>query len=45
MSEIHIFIFIYIHYHRVYDELTIDYLSTWLDSSVDRAPASQGHGF
>ena len=22
---------------RVYDELTIDYLSMWLDSSVDRA--------
>ena len=27
----------YIHYHRVYDELTIDHLSMWLDSSVDRA--------
>ena len=43
MSEImiiydfHIFIFIYSHYHRVYDELTIDHLSMWLDSSVDRA--------
>ena len=28
--------FTYIHYHRVYDELTIDHLSMWLDSSVDR---------
>ena len=26
-------IFIYIHYRRVYDELTIDYLSMWLDGS------------
>ena len=34
--DFHIFIFIYNHYHRVYDELTIDYLSMWLDSSVDR---------
>ena len=33
----YIFIFIYIHYHRVYDELTIDHLSMWLGSSVDRA--------
>ena len=37
MSDFHIFIFMYIHYHRVYDELTIDHLSMWLDSSVDRA--------
>ena len=29
--------FIYVHYHRVYDELTIDHLSMWLGSSVDRA--------
>ena len=29
--------FMYIHYHRGYEELTIDHLSTWLDSSVDRA--------
>ena len=33
----HIFIFIYVHYHRVYDELTIDYLFMWFGSSVDRA--------
>ena len=33
-SYIHIHI---IHYHRVYDELTIDHLSMLLDSSVDRA--------
>ena len=33
----HMHIFIYIHYHRVYDELTIDHLSMWLRSSVDRA--------
>ena len=33
-SHIHICI---IHYYRVYDELTIDHLSMWLDSSVDRA--------
>ena len=25
------------HYHRVYHELTIDHLSMWLGSSVDRA--------
>ena len=31
------FSYIHIHYHRVYDELTIDHLSMWLDSSVDRA--------
>ena len=35
--DFHIFIFIYNHYHQVYDELTIDHLSMWLDSSVDRA--------
>ena len=35
--DFHIFLFIYIHYHRVYYELTIDHLSMWLDSSVDRA--------
>ena len=35
--DFHIFIFIYNHYNRVYDELTIDHLSMWLDSSVDRA--------
>ena len=35
--DFHIFIFMYIHYHRVYDELTIDHLSMWLDSSVDKA--------
>ena len=35
--DFHIFIFIYIHYHRVYYELTIDHLSMWLDSSVNRA--------
>ena len=29
--------FFFFFYHRVYDELTIDYLSIWLDSSVDRA--------
>ena len=33
-SYIHIHIF---HYHRVYHELTIDHLSMWLGSSVDRA--------
>ena len=27
----------YIHYHRVYDELTILQLSMWLDNPVDRA--------
>ena len=32
-----LFILIFIHYHRVYYELTIDHLSMWLDSSVDRA--------
>ena len=42
-SYIHIHIY---HYHRVYHELTIDHLSMWLGSSVDRAlPGSQGHGF
>ena len=35
-SDFHIFIFIYINYHRVYDKLTIDHLSMWLDSSGDR---------
>ena len=35
--DFHIFIFIYIHYHRVNDELAIDHLSMWLDSLVDRA--------
>ena len=35
--DFHIFIFRYVLYHRVYDELTIDHLSTWLGSSVDRA--------
>ena len=40
---IHIHIF---HYHRVYHELTIDHVSMWLGSSVDRAlHRSQGHGF
>ena len=34
ISYIHIHVF---HYHRVYDELTIDHLSMWLGSSVDRA--------
>ena len=33
-SYIHIHIF---HYHRVYHELTIDHLSMWLGSSVERA--------
>ena len=33
----YIYIHIYIHYHRVYYELTIDHLSMWLDSLVDRA--------
>ena len=35
-----IFIYIHIHvfhYHRVYHELTTDYLSMWLGSSVDKA--------
>ena len=35
--DFHTFIFISVHYHRVYDELKIDHLSMWLDSSVDRA--------
>ena len=35
--DFHIFIFMYIHYHRVYDELTILQLSMWLDNPVDRA--------
>ena len=35
-SDFHIFIYMYINYHRVYDELTIDHLSMWLDSSGDR---------
>ena len=35
--DFHIFIFIYFHYHRVYHKLTIDHLSMWLGSSVDRA--------
>ena len=30
-------IFISIHYVRVYDKLTIDYLSMWLGSSMDKA--------
>ena len=34
LSYIHIYIF---YYHRVYHELTIDHLSMWLGSSVDRA--------
>ena len=34
--DFHIFIFIYNHYHRAYDKLTINHLSIWLDSSVDR---------
>ena len=29
--------YIYIHYYRVYDELTTHHLSMWLGSSVDRA--------
>ena len=33
---IHIYIHI-IHYHQVYHQLTIDHLSMWLGSSVDRA--------
>ena len=33
-SYIYIYMF---HYHRVYHELTIDYLFMWLGSSVDRA--------
>ena len=32
-----IFIYMYNHIHQVYGKLTIDYLSTWLDSSVGRA--------
>ena len=28
--DFHIFIFMYIHYRRVYEELTIDHLSMWL---------------
>ena len=37
MYDFHISIFICIHYHWVYDEFTIDHLSMWLDSSVDKA--------
>ena len=32
-----VFIFINIHYHRVYDKLTIGHLFMWLGSLVDRA--------
>ena len=35
--DFHTFMFRYIHYHRVYYELTIDHLSMWLDRSMDRA--------
>ena len=35
--DFHIFIFIYNHCHRAYDELTIDHLFMWLDSLVNRA--------